>query len=64
MPLVEIHMLKGRSAEEKKKLLASVTEAVAEAIDAPLPSIRVWLHEFSEDDYMVAGHLASERRKP
>ena len=64
MPLVEIHLLKGRSAEEKKKLLASVTEAVAEAIDAPLPSIRVWLHEFSEDDYMVAGHLASERRKP
>lgn len=63
MPLIEIHILKGRTAEEKKNLLASVTDAVSESIGAPLPSIRVWIHEFSEDDYMVAGHLASERKK-
>lgn len=63
MPLIEIHLLKGRSAEQKKKLLASVTEAVVESIDAPLQSIRVWIHEMTEDDYMVAGHMASERKK-
>ena len=63
MPLIEIHMLEGRTPEAKKKLLASVTQAVADAIDAPLPSIRVWIHEFSEDDYMAAGRLASERKK-
>jgi len=64
MPLIEIHLLEGRSAEQKKKLLASVTEAVVESIDAPLQSIRVWIHEMTEDDYMVAGHMASERKKP
>ena len=63
MPLIEIHLLEGRSAEQKKKLLASVTQAVAESIDAPLQSIRVWINEFSGDDYMAAGHLASERKK-
>ena len=63
MPLIEIHLLKGRTSEQKKKLLASVTEAVAESIDAQLPSIRVWINEFTEDDYMVAGHMASERKK-
>ena len=63
MPLIEIHLLKGRSAEQKKKLLASVTEAVVESIDAPLQSIRVWIHEMTEDDYMVAGHMASERKR-
>jgi 4-oxalocrotonate tautomerase len=63
MPLIEIHLLKGRTAEQKKKLLASVTEAVVESIDAPLQSIRVWIHEMTEDDYMVAGHMASERKK-
>ena len=64
MPLIEIHLLEGRTAEEKKKLLASVTDAVAGALGAPLASIRVWIQEFSQDDYMVAGHMASERRKP
>ncbi len=64
MPLIEIHLLEGRSAQQKKKLLASVTEAVAESIDAPLASIRVWINELSDEDYMVAGHLASERKKP
>jgi 4-oxalocrotonate tautomerase len=63
MPLIEIHLLKGRTAEQKKKLLASVTEAVVESIDAPLQSIRVWIHEMTEDDYMVAGHMASERKR-
>ena len=63
MPLIEIHLLEGRTAEQKKKLLASVTEAVVESIDAPLQSIRVWIHEMTEDDYMVAGHMASERKK-
>ena len=63
MPLIEIHLLKGRTPAQKKKLLASVTQAVAESIDAQLPSIRVWINEFTEDDYMVAGHMASERKK-
>jgi len=63
MPLVEIHLLEGRTPEQKKKLLASVTEAISESIGAPLSSIRVWIHEMGDSDYMAAGHVASERRK-
>jgi len=64
MPLIEIHLLKGRTDEQKKELLASVTRAVHESIGAPLPSIRVWIQEFSDREYMVAGELAAERGKP
>jgi len=63
MPLIEIHLLEGRTKEEKKLLLASVTDAVAESIGAPLKSIHVWINEFTEDEYMVAGHMASDRKK-
>ena len=63
MPLVEIHLLEGRTAEQKKNLLASVTEAVHESLGAPLPSIRVWIHEFGDENYMAAGELAADRRK-
>jgi 4-oxalocrotonate tautomerase len=63
MPLIEIHLLEGRTAEDKKKLLTAVTNAVHESIGAPLPSIRVWLREFSDREYMVAGELMAERRE-
>jgi len=63
MPLVQIHLLEGRTAEQKKNLLASVTSAVHEAIGAPLQSIRVWIDEFPAEDYMAAGVMASERKK-
>ena len=63
MPLIEIHLIEGRTKEQKKKLLESVTSAVHESIGAPLSAIRVWVQEFPPDEYMVEGELASERTK-
>ena len=63
MPLIEVHMLEGRTDEQKKALLAAVTRAVNESIGAPLESIRVWVHEFSPKEYMAAGVLAAEKKK-
>lgn len=63
MPLVEIHLLEGRTDEQKKALLSAVTAAVHESIGAPLESIRVWVQEFNPREYMIAGVLAAERKK-
>lgn len=63
MPLVQIHMLEGRDDAEKKALLEAVTLAVRESLGAPLPTIRVWIHEFSPKEYMVGGELYANRRK-
>jgi 4-oxalocrotonate tautomerase len=63
MPLVEIHMLEGRTDEQKKALLAAVTAAVHDSIGAPLESIRVWVQEFTPREYMIGGVLAAERKK-
>jgi 4-oxalocrotonate tautomerase len=63
MPLVEIHLLEGRTDDQKKALLSAVTKAVNESIGAPLESIRVWLQEFSPREYMIAGVLAADRKK-
>ena len=57
MPLIEIHMLEGRSDQQKRALLDAVTESVRESIGAPLSTIRVWIQEFSPKEYMVAGQL-------
>ncbi len=63
MPLIEVRLLKGRNNEQKKKLLEGITRAVQEAIGAPLSTIRVWIVEFSAENYMVGGELFTERKK-
>jgi len=63
MPLIEIHLLMGRTDEQKKALLAAVTTAVHESIGAPLETIRVWLQEFPPTAYMAAGLLAADKKK-
>jgi 4-oxalocrotonate tautomerase len=62
MPLIEIHMLEGRTDEQKRAVLDAVTEAVRESLGAPLNTIRVWIQEFSPKEYMVAGQLHSDRK--
>jgi len=63
MPLVEIHLLEGRTDDQKKALLTAVTDAVHDSIGAPLETIRVWVQEFSPKEYMAAGVLAAEKKK-
>ncbi|MCJ7587357.1 MAG: 2-hydroxymuconate tautomerase family protein [Candidatus Aminicenantes bacterium] len=62
MPLIEVHMLEGRTDEQKEKLLAAVTKAVHESIGAPLQSIRVWIQEISPREFMSGGELAANRK--
>jgi 4-oxalocrotonate tautomerase len=64
MPLIAIHLLEGRSDEQKKALLTAVTEAVHGSIGAPYEAIRVWIQEFSPKAYMAAGVLAADKAKP
>jgi len=55
MPIVEITLVEGRPAEKKRALIAKVTDAVVEAIDAPRQSVRVILREIPGAHFGVAG---------
>ena len=63
MPLIEVHLLEGRTDEQKKALLSAITKAVQDSVGAPLDTIRVWIQEFSPKEYMVSGVLAADRKK-
>lgn len=63
MPLIQVNMAAGRTDEQKRALLAAITEAVQSSIGAPLASIRVWISEFPPTDYMAAGELLADRQK-
>lgn len=63
MPLIQVNMLEGRTAEQKADLLRAITRAVQDSIGAPVESIRVWIHEFPATDFISAGELASQRQR-
>jgi 4-oxalocrotonate tautomerase len=63
MPLIEVHLLEGRTEEQKKALLTAISKAVHEAIGAPVETIRIWIEEFTPKDYMAAGVWYGDRKK-
>lgn len=52
MPIIEVNLLEGRSAEDKERLIHALTEAAMSSIAAPRESVRIILRE------MQAGHFA------
>jgi 4-oxalocrotonate tautomerase len=64
MPLVEITFLEGRPIEKKRQLVKSVTEAVANSIDANPEGIIVILREVGRDQWASGGSLRSDTPAP
>ena len=55
MPIIQLHILEGRSTELKRELISEVTNAVSRTLGSPLESIRVLLNEIPEENWGVAG---------
>lgn len=52
MPIIEVNLLEGRSADDKERLIEALTDAAITSIGAPRESVRIILRE------MPAGHFA------
>jgi len=63
MPLIQIHMAEGRTEDQKKKLMIGITDLTEKIIGAPRESIRVWINDFPDTDYMASGETLKEKRK-
>ena len=60
MPLIQISMLPGRSAEQKKGLLRDVTDAVVRNCGVPADAVRVLITEIAPEHWAVAGVSKTE----
>ena len=63
MPLIEVHLLEGRTDEQKKALLTAITKAVHDSIGAPIDTIRICKEEFPRQAYMAAGVWYGDKPK-
>ena len=63
MPLVQITMLTGRSADQKRKLAQRITEAMVEEAGVRREAVVVAFHEVSKESYASGGVLMADKEK-
>jgi 4-oxalocrotonate tautomerase family enzyme len=61
MPIVRVTMFEGRGREKKRRLVAGITDVVAEVCEVERASVEVIIEEVSRDDWGFGGVLGSER---
>lgn len=55
MPIIEIHLLEGRSSEVKARAAAAITQAAAEGFGVSQDTVRILMTEHKKDEFYVAG---------
>jgi 4-oxalocrotonate tautomerase len=63
MPLVQITMLEGRTAEQKRKLARRITDALVEEAGARREAVVVAFHEVPKESYATGGELMIDKVK-
>ncbi|MEX3713150.1 2-hydroxymuconate tautomerase [Cytobacillus horneckiae] len=60
MPIVHVHLLSGRTAEQNRQIIREVSKATAKSADVPLENVRVLLHEVPKSNWGTGGILKDE----
>ena len=60
MPLAEITMMEGRTEDQKRAVIQKVTQAIVEAVGAPIESVRVVIREVPKTNWGIAGKTAKD----
>ncbi|MCP4597384.1 2-hydroxymuconate tautomerase [Neptuniibacter sp.] len=61
MPIVQVNMMSGRTADQKEKMIRKVTDAVMEAIDAPEQNVTVIINEIPKSEFGIGGLSADKQ---
>lgn len=61
MPIIEFHLLEGRTVEQKRQLCKSVTDTVVAVLGVPRESVRILIHNMPPENFAVAGVTAADK---
>jgi 4-oxalocrotonate tautomerase len=62
MPLIQITMLTGRTADQKRKIAKRITDTLVEEAGARREAIIVAFHEVSKESYASGGELMADKK--
>lgn len=60
MPFAQIYMIEGRTEEQKRAVIEKVTQALVEAVGAPVETVRVWIQDVPNTNWGIAGVTAKD----
>ena len=63
MPIAQIHILEGRTDEQKEALIREVSDAIVRALGAPQPSVRVIISEMPKAHFGIGGEPVSKLKR-
>lgn len=61
MPIIEMHLMEGRTAEQKHQAAAAITQAVTQSLGVEPTSVRILITEHTPDEFFVAGVAPKKR---
>jgi 4-oxalocrotonate tautomerase len=61
MPFAQIHLIEGRTEEQKRAVIEKVTQALVEAVGAPRENVRVLITDVPKENWGIAGVSAKDR---
>jgi 4-oxalocrotonate tautomerase len=61
MPIIQVNMFEGRTMDQKRKLVANMTDAVVKSLDVKPEDVRIILQEMAKHDYAIAGLLLIDK---
>jgi 4-oxalocrotonate tautomerase len=62
MPMVQITMLEGRTAEQKRRLAQRITDALVEEAGTKREGIMIAFHEVTRESYASGGVLMVDKK--
>ncbi|TAL95067.1 MAG: 4-oxalocrotonate tautomerase [Paraburkholderia sp.] len=61
MPIALIKILEGRGVEKKRRLIESVSRAMADSLEMPIDGVRVLVEEVPPDSWGRGGKTVADR---
>ncbi|WP_435640188.1 4-oxalocrotonate tautomerase [Micavibrio aeruginosavorus] len=63
MPIVQIHLIEGRTVDQKRVLVEKVTAAVCESVNVTPEHVKIILSDMAKHDYAIGGVLKLDAQK-
>ncbi|MCF8478846.1 MAG: tautomerase family protein [Rhodospirillum sp.] len=63
MPIMEIHLLEGRTTDQKDRMARAVTQALVDSLDVPVESVRILVTEHHATEGFYVGGMPPHKRR-
>jgi 4-oxalocrotonate tautomerase len=62
MPIIQVHLIEGRTVDQKRKLVAAMTDAVVKSLDVKPEDVKIILEDMARHDYAIGGVLVMDKK--